>query len=266
MSMTEQEWLACTDPQRMLEFLRGKVSDRKLRLFACACCRQVWDLITDERSQTAVRVAEEFADGIAADDGRRCAEEHAEVVRGAAQAVYDSEVTESTYAGSDEEIADGWVLLVAADAAAAARATLFPFGMTAATAASQAASSADEWDYQAAQWYAGSGRELQGECTFPEKPEQAKLARCIFGNPFRPPLILPGSVQVWNDSCIAKLGRAIYEGRALPDGALDTCWLSVLGDALEEAGCTNQDILGHLRGTSPHVLGCWAVDLILAKQ
>jgi hypothetical protein len=35
----ESEWLAATDPAPMLEFLRGKVSDRKFRLFACAYSR-----------------------------------------------------------------------------------------------------------------------------------------------------------------------------------------------------------------------------------
>src|SRR5262245_54814479 len=49
----------------MLEFLRGKASDRKLRLFACACCRGVWPMIDDLACQQAVAVVERFADGTA---------------------------------------------------------------------------------------------------------------------------------------------------------------------------------------------------------
>src|SRR5690348_7393422 len=80
--MTEAQWLASADPHRMLDFLPGKASERKLRLFLCSCLRRVWPLLTDARSRAAVEVMERFADGDASEQERRAAQE-------AAQAVWD---------------------------------------------------------------------------------------------------------------------------------------------------------------------------------
>jgi hypothetical protein len=63
--MTEAEWLAATDPMPMLEFLKGKPSDRKLRLVACACVHRLGGHLKDERSKQALELAERFADGTA---------------------------------------------------------------------------------------------------------------------------------------------------------------------------------------------------------
>lgn len=62
-----------------------------------------------------------------------------------------------------------------------------------------------------------------------------------------------------NNGTVVKLAQAIYDERAFDR-------LPILADALEDAGCTNQDILAHCRGGGEHSRGCWVVDLLLGKE
>src|SRR4051812_20317008 len=61
--MTEAEWRTFPYSEAMLKFLRGKASDRKMRLFSVACCRRIWNSLLNERSRQAVEIAERYADG-----------------------------------------------------------------------------------------------------------------------------------------------------------------------------------------------------------
>jgi hypothetical protein len=76
----------------------------------------------------------------------------------------------------------------------------------------------------------------------------------LFGNPFREPVLGPEAVR-WRDGLLGKMAQSVYEERNFAD-------LPLLADALEDAGCTDPDIQGHLRGLGPHVRGCWALDLL----
>jgi hypothetical protein len=58
----EAWWQACADPAPMLDWMRGRASARKYRLFACACCRISWHLLFDPRNRHGVEVAERYAD------------------------------------------------------------------------------------------------------------------------------------------------------------------------------------------------------------
>src|SRR5262249_60325227 len=88
-----------------------------------------------------------------------------------------------------------------------------------------------------------------------EAREQAALIRDILGNPFRPVTFSPA----WLTPVVASLAQATYEQRQLSTGHLNPHRLALLSDALEEAGCTDADILSHLRSPGPHVRGCWAL-------
>jgi hypothetical protein len=80
----------------------------------------------------------------------------------------------------------------------------------------------------------------------------------IFGNPFRPATTPSATVLAWHDGTVVKLAQAIYDERAFNH-------LPILADALEEAGCTNPDILGHCRRPGEHVRGCWVVDSLTGR-
>jgi hypothetical protein len=91
-----------------------------------------------------------------------------------------------------------------------------------------------------------------------EGSKQSSLLRDIFGNPFRPVTFDPAWLT-WHDGLIVSMARKMYDRRDFSD-------TPVLADALEDAGCTDANILGHLRGPGPHVRGCWVVDLVLGKK
>jgi hypothetical protein len=83
------------------------------------------------------------------------------------------------------------------------------------------------------------------------------LLRCLVGNPFRPVPLDPAWLA-WQGGVIPRMAEQLYEERRFGD-------LPVLADALEEAGCDQPDVLGHLRGGGPHACGCWVLDLLRTK-
>jgi hypothetical protein len=242
--MNEMEWMTCADPKPMLEFLRrrlkqqpGCVSDRKVRLYVVACGRRVWHLLDHHSSRRAIEVAELLADGQATDEDRLRAYHDAD-------AGFSESVTNPAYFvkhGLDrkvlrrQEVQDGYNAAVAAG-----------------------------WKLLGG-LYSDKNRSKLENALIPERQAQANLVREIIPNPFRPVTISP-PVLTWNDGLVTQLAQAAYDNRNLPEGTLDNGRLAVLADALEEAGCTDANILGHLRGIGPHVRGCWSVDLVLGKS
>jgi hypothetical protein len=246
--MTEAEWLAGTDPQPLLEFLResGKVSDRKLRLLACAFCRRTWHLLPDQRPRRAVDLAERYADGGAG------AAELAEAARQAGSTLWDAPTG-----------------MAARDAAASARDALDPVASRAVAAGPTAAAVAGgatlgiprrRNNRPSRKWKGVWDRAFADE-----QRGQSGLIRDLFGNPFRTAAVDPAWLA-WRGGTVARLVQAAYDERDLPSGHLDPARLVVLADALEEAGCADPALLGHLRSGGEHVRGCWAVDALLGKS
>jgi hypothetical protein len=238
--MTEVEWLACQEPQDMLIFIkqhrgmRSQKKQRNQRLFSVACCRRIWPLIVNDRSRRCVEVFERFADGQATDEERQAAEA-------------ESRATWLTDAADDTLLACLHLFGKSND------------GLRVSTTTISAVFTQQQ--REAGRTADVMGGRRRGACPSEER-EQCTLLRCIFGNPFRTFTMH----SAWQTSTVRSLAQATYEERLLPSGHLDPARLAVLTDALEDAGCDDAEILGHLRSPGPHVRGCWPVDLLLGKK
>jgi hypothetical protein len=223
--VTEQDWLSCAYPEAMLRSLQGRVSDRKLRLFGCACCRRIWAQLPRDANRALVAAVEDWPDGTFDDPPLHAAivassrDEHA--------CAHDPGYWAVKYLGRS---------FYKAPPSAAVPVVLWRVRQQV----------GPEHNPVAALRGAG-GAEARAQCA---------LLHDILGPlPFRPVALDPA----WWTPAVAALAAAGYADRRF-DG------LPVLADALEEAGCADAAILGHLRGPGPHVRGCWVLDLVLGKE
>jgi hypothetical protein len=242
--MTEAEWSAGANITEMVSYLKAefrthrfKKGQRRLRLFTCACCRLIWDLMTDERARQAVLLAEGYADGQVSKEEMTAAHK--------AQAKAFSGLLNISYQCSPR--------FSAADCAHIATVSLlYPSGDGGAIFGTRYARFAAEFSSRRSLYSAPP----DGPSTRSAQ-RQADILRDVFGNPFRPPAIDSAWLR-WDQGTVVKLARAIYEESAFER-------LPLLADALEDAGCPEEQLLGHLRSPGPHVRGCWGVDLLLKR-
>ena len=203
-----------------------------MRLFTCACCRQVLNPFAPSGAARSLNAAEAFADGEIS--AATLEQVRAAVARAFAGASDDAARTGSGYLMHLSEACGSacWPGNGAETVADAALAT--------------ARAAAD------IPWPATGARPPEFA---DELANQTDLLRDIFGNPFR-------SVEFhleWFTSDVLLLARGVYADRAFDR-------MPILADALQDAGCDDDDILNHCREAREHARGCWVVDLLLGKK
>jgi hypothetical protein len=249
--MMEQDWMSCHDPDTMLEYLQGKASDRKLRLFAVVCCRHTWSLVEDDRKRMVA-------------NGRNRGE--VEFARREAVLAWRAAEVAERYADGLTDLAELRALVAADDEMEGCYADGSESAWTAKASAYRARCCAK----YLSRGKHGLAARLLNPLVGPwfgvsstldhdrEQSAQCHLLRDIFGNPFRSITLNPAWLT-WHGGLLVSMARQVYDSRDFTD-------MPVLADALEEAGCDNADILNHCRQPGEHVRGCWVVDVLLNQS
>jgi hypothetical protein len=230
--VTEAEWLASGDVEAMLNFVARHSSRRKGQLFEIACCQRHEELLDDPCRETLDALERAADEPVAFDEWTALENDAGRQV----DALWTRMDTPHTVAR--------WMM-----ASAVYDMTKSCFGSAANEVCRAVATIAippTGFDISR------PGPRTPGDPT--ETAAQASLLRDIFGNPFRRPFS-----PAWRTDTVLSLARTMYAAR-------DFSAMPILADALQDAGCDNDDILSHCRNTQlPHVRGCWVVDRVLEK-
>ena len=236
------DWHTKRSPEVLLKLVsdtRGYT--RRLRLFGCACARQVWHLLpTDARS--AVQISERLAEGRATAIDMRAA-----AVRLVWAAVTPGQIAAHAagYAscGVPGPAPPGFGEVLSYDPRQAAR-------LAAQAAATEAIGPAPvgpvapDWWQDAWNTAYDTAREIQ-----------ADYVRDIFPPPGYTPQLHPD----WLTSTVLALARQMDESD-------DFSAVPILADALQDAGCDIEAMLQCSRVPgNVHVRGNWVVDLVLGR-
>jgi hypothetical protein len=228
MAMTEAQWLASNAPEQMLDFLGSRASARRLRHFLIACARSVLPARADRDMREALAVAERYADGIGSE--RDLARARASLKTRHAERVRRWPKLYTDHIRS----VPAW------------HATRAQIVRWAGQGSACCAWSTSRTLFAGSQAMAYPAKELA---------KQADFMRDIFGNPF----VARTMDAVWRSTAVVAIAEGVCTDRVFDR-------LPILADALEDAGCTDADILAHCRGGGEHVRGCWVVDLLTGRK
>jgi hypothetical protein len=243
----------------MLAWLRRSAgSERRLWLFACACCRRVWNLLPEEARRAVAAVDD------AAASGGGCDEALLEPALRWAHTYGIHHFHPSKCAilcllvDWQDQRDDPWEPAEKVSSCAASAVGLASLGLAEVVRPGPAATEEMWAAFRRvdAAMNVGAGEESREQCS---------LLRCLFRHPSPPPPTIPPPLLTWNGGVIPKLAQAAYDD-CTPEGELEPARLAVLGDALEEADA-DAGLVRHVREPGRvHVRGCHVLDLLLSKS
>ncbi len=236
--MTETEWKTARHAEALLRFIEPRTSDRKLHYFAIACARRIAPLLPCPDSLHGVDVLERYVEG-------QCAADELSEVRWYVQAAaYAAEYGKVPWFHAIEHLPVSLLTELAAnpDDAVDSLSDLLSSAAYFVDAIVRPA----PWERRSRDWPHNS----TGSLFLP-----VPLVHEIFGNPFHTVAFR----RHWRTDTVLALARGMYESR-------DYSAMPVLADALQDAGCEDDEVLSHCREPGPHVRGCWLVDRVLCKK